>query len=1095
MKQIFKKFTSFLMAFSVAAATVYFTEPNSGPYQLSAETASGSEEFKYVQDDLTILYSVENGEVIINKCMNSNLNLPEWMKYKVDAVNIPETIDGCPVTVINDYAISELNYPELSLPDTIRQIGNHALGSYLPKDADTVFTFPKNTEEIGDYPFTRFSGKKIIIPEKTSKLSKTALVFPENDAYILSESSKVFYDVEESNPYFYNQDGAILSADNSILYIYTSETAKNKFVVPENTKEICENAFEWAHIDEIVLPDNLESLGNRVFNKSYVKKTKIPDSIVNIPRRTFISCSKLSDVTLPENLISIGTEAFKGCIMLDRIKLGNSFEKMEANAFTNAKVTCFEVASGNKYFSSEHGVLFDRKKETLIMFAKNSDLLSYSVPQTVVTIKADAFKQAGTLTEVILPDSLQNIETAAFSECTSLVSIIIPSGVKTINEKTFAGCTSLSDVIISEGTEIINDYAFKGTAIHSITIPKSVHLLSEIAFLECSDLDSIKIPSHIYGFTKYSVPDDVDISLTDEDEVSVVDGVIFSKDMKTLINFSIFSDRNINGNSVSLKNTSFFEYIVPDTVTEIADYAFSNSAIINIVLPKNLLKIGSYAFKNSTYLENVDFNGSSPEIGNGLFYGCKSLYKFITPENIKEIPENTFSECINIVSSELPDGVTKLLKDSMPCTIKQIYIPSSVTYIDDEAFNLSNLKLICAPKDSYAEKFANEHKIKFVSDTMENINGDVNADGTTNITDLITLKSVLLNNETGTNYSTDINKDGKTSVLDAAGLIDVLYGKPLLKGYNDIKTNIEIIDNSSRSKLIGKFFTTQNEVDDFFASYVKDTETAKIYSEKYGQYLDNYVLYLNIDLYRNYLTNAELYSLNDNSFTVNIIYSSHNIDSYYLYSVMIPRSLYNDQTVDYYNIEDEKNKAAKPVIYLYPEEKTDINVKVLLDDSAEFTYTYPKYPEKEGWNVTAEPDSTLTDESGMKYPYLFWEAETTTRWDMSDGFVIKGDETKEFLTEKLQYLGLNQNEYDEFIEFWLPKMQDNNYNLIKFQTDDYEKMAPLEVTPQPDSVQRIYMTFKPLDEWIFVPEQTLTPFERHGYTLIEWGGSELKNTR
>lgn len=180
--------------------------------------------------------------------------------------------------------------------------------------------------------------------------------------------------------------------------------------------------------------------------------------------------------------------------------------------------------------------------------------------------------------------------------------------------------------------------------------------------------------------------------------------------------------------------------------------------------------------------------------------------------------------------------------------------------------------------------------------------------------------------------------------------------------------------------------------------------------------------------------------------------------------------------------------ADKPVIYLYG---YDGDVNVMLD--ADFTCTYPKY-EKNGWNVTAEPDGMLTDKNGKRYRYLFWEGQDDYNYDMSDGFCVKGEDTAEFLEGKLRILGLNNVEINEFIIYWLPQMEHNNYNVIKFQTTDYENNHPMQVTPKPDSELRVFMTWYPSDTYIDVKKQELKPFVRKGKTVVEWGGSAiLKN--
>lgn len=181
---------------------------------------------------------------------------------------------------------------------------------------------------------------------------------------------------------------------------------------------------------------------------------------------------------------------------------------------------------------------------------------------------------------------------------------------------------------------------------------------------------------------------------------------------------------------------------------------------------------------------------------------------------------------------------------------------------------------------------------------------------------------------------------------------------------------------------------------------------------------------------------------------------------------------------------------AKPVIYLYPEEKTDIHVEVNLN--GELTCTYPDY--NGGWNVTAYPDGKLINHSDSReYPYLFWEGKAPADWDFSSGFVIKGEDTLKFLQEKLAYMGLTDSEANDFIVYWLPQMCSNSYNLITFQTEKYEENARLNISPAPDSMLRIFMVFTPLEKPVFIPEQKLEQFERKGFAVVEWGGSEFIN--
>ena len=178
---------------------------------------------------------------------------------------------------------------------------------------------------------------------------------------------------------------------------------------------------------------------------------------------------------------------------------------------------------------------------------------------------------------------------------------------------------------------------------------------------------------------------------------------------------------------------------------------------------------------------------------------------------------------------------------------------------------------------------------------------------------------------------------------------------------------------------------------------------------------------------------------------------------------------------------------AKPVIYLYPREET--NVDVTLDYDGHLTCTYPKYTG--GWSVTARPDGTLTDGAGQSYNYLYWEGEDRNEYDFSRGFCVAGADSAAFLEDALARLGLTRREANEFIVFWLPQLEENPYNLIAFQTDAYTDHARLTVTPEPDTVLRVFMAWKSLDAPVEIEAQPLTAPTREGFTLVEWGGSRV----
>ncbi len=190
-------------------------------------------------------------------------------------------------------------------------------------------------------------------------------------------------------------------------------------------------------------------------------------------------------------------------------------------------------------------------------------------------------------------------------------------------------------------------------------------------------------------------------------------------------------------------------------------------------------------------------------------------------------------------------------------------------------------------------------------------------------------------------------------------------------------------------------------------------------------------------------------------------------------------------------LERQRMIVEKPVIYLYPEKETDIHVKLNIADGTLLT-TCPKY--RDGWNVTAFPDGSIINQNdGHHYEYLFWDAVMNVDDDTSQGFCIKGEDTEKFLREKLTLLGLNEKEMNDFIVYWLPRMEHNPYNFICFQSEKYAQNCKLDIQPAPDSVLRLMMLTTPLEHEISIKPQILKPFERKGFTVVEWGGSQTES--
>ena len=179
----------------------------------------------------------------------------------------------------------------------------------------------------------------------------------------------------------------------------------------------------------------------------------------------------------------------------------------------------------------------------------------------------------------------------------------------------------------------------------------------------------------------------------------------------------------------------------------------------------------------------------------------------------------------------------------------------------------------------------------------------------------------------------------------------------------------------------------------------------------------------------------------------------------------------------------------KPVIYLYPKQTTKVSVSVT--PTGGMTVSDPVY--NHGWNVIADPNSNLTNlADGKVYPYLFWEGRSDSIYQMpKNGFVTSRENLENLLNDKLSQLGLIQKEISDFKEFWLPKMLSENkpYYFVTFVSRrKIDELAPLKISPQPDTIIRVLMDYKGLDDYENVPELSIKTPERKGFTVVEWGG-------
>ena len=575
-----------------------------------------------------------------------------------------------------------------TIPDGVTLINSYA---FYDCTSLKEVTIPNSVTEIGNSAFSgRTSLTSVMIPASVTEISNYAF----DDC-----TSLTAINVDENNTKYKSVDGVLYSKDMKTLLIYPAGKTNTSYTIPDGVSEIRGDVFEYC---------------------TSLTKVTIPDSVTKIDRYAFSGCTSLKEVTIPNSVTEIGDSAFLGCTSLTKVTIPDSVTKIDRYAFSGC-----------------------------------TSLTKVTIPNSVTEIGDSAFEGCTSLTSVTLPDSAE-IGTSAFSGCTSLTKVTIPDSVTKIDQYAFSGCTSLKEITIPNSVTEIGNYAFSGcTSLTKVTIPDSVTKIDRYAFSGCTSLKEITLPAGVSSIYYYCVIFRDCISLTainvDENNTDCksVDGVLFSKDMKTLWIYP-----------AGKTNTS---YTIPDSVTKIDRYAFSGcTSLKEVTIPDSVTEISDTAFRGCTSLTaiNVDeynmdyisvdgvlfhlwkgqclaypagktntsytipnsvtwidgsdsFTGSVTEISDYAFSGCTSLTAINVDGNntiYKSVDGVLFSKDMTTLklysdakinaSYAIPDGVTEIGFSAFSgCTsLTKVTIPNSVTGIGDYAFQgCTSLKEITIP--------------------------------------------------------------------------------------------------------------------------------------------------------------------------------------------------------------------------------------------------------------------------------------------------------------------------------------------------------------------------------------------------------------
>ena len=313
-------------------------------------------------------------------------------------------------------------------------------------------------------------------------------------------------------------------------------------------------------------------------------------AVTSIDHYAFYQCTSLASVTISNSVTSIGVDAFIDC----------------------SRLTSINVEQDNAVYSSEDGVLFNKKKTTLVLYPMGRSDALYVIPNSVTGIDEGAFRKSTSLTSVTIPNGVTSIGNAAFCVCTSLVNINIPNSVTSIGNYAFYSCTSLTDVDIPNSVTSIGYSAFEGcTSLVSIDIPNSVTRIGNYVFSRCLSMTSVDIPDSV-----------------------------------TSIGWNAFSGC-----------TSLASIDIPNSVTGIGNSAFSDCMSLENVDLKSCRYIGESAFQGCTSLKNVTLSVNLSSIGDFLFEDCWSLETIDIPNKVSSIGNSAFSNCTALSTVYLPKSI------------------------------------------------------------------------------------------------------------------------------------------------------------------------------------------------------------------------------------------------------------------------------------------------------------------------------------------------------------------------------------------------------------------------------------------------------
>ncbi len=433
------------------------------------------------------------------------------------------------------------------------------------------------------------------------------------------------------------------------------------------------------------------SIAGRAFNASKtLTAVYVPSTVKDIGDSAFFGCNNLDRVSIQGGNLKIGNLAFAGCRSLKRVVFNGAAAELGNNAFTNcSKIAIYYTqnvtAIGECAFigSGLSGELDLRGVKNIKSGAFNGcEITSITIGKNLSEIGPSAFFNCDDLNEIKLSD--ENDEYVYVDGCLirrsdntlvlGLASAVIPETVVSIGDYAFAYRKNLSEIAIPSSVTAIGSYAFANCEnLKTIEVSQSVKSIQSCVFKNCVSLTKAT------WRTLVSVPD------------SVFENCSALTDVK-LSSVAKIGERAFSG-CIGLK-----EIILPQSLTEIGEYAFNKTALASITLPQSIDKVGNGWFSGCKYLETVNFDGKIKEIGESAFSGCISLKNIEIPSSVVSIGNSAFYGCTSLKNIEIPSSVVSIGNAAFSgCSaLSEVLFNEGLKAIGEEAFSacksLSNVQ-------------------------------------------------------------------------------------------------------------------------------------------------------------------------------------------------------------------------------------------------------------------------------------------------------------------------------------------------------------------------------------------------------------------